>query len=576
MKLKQMLKRGACLVASLILVCCDFTSYAADEKVKISDKEYILAINNRINLFIGNNTPVSGEVGSKVFLTYTVAEVKENTAAQHGVIASKDKSLVYPYTQGGAMAYSGGNLLDVGYTYVFRLERTKDGFEYQGIKLKDKEEHKIKFRKYTGEKDGTFTHFGLWFGGAVDTRVNALLTHVRCYDEKGNDLGIYPSHVVDEARMHQELLDTHMTINHSYDFSFKNNWNLVISNEKPVTDPNAIVYMEYEVGEVAKDEATQVGLIMTGAPEENYPFQYNRGRLKYSARAATSEYNSLMRPGGKYLICFKKEKDDFVGLVQRTVNGQTDTFYFTGLAGSYDPAYGYCSIWIGDSTQVSCEFKNFKCYDSKGNSLGVQFNKKNIAVTHKGEIEDYSTCLAAYYCKENDSFVVLQDEKKAYKESAGVRETASYHIENNILTMSYKSGKEGYQYLDVVLKDEEANKYVRLKPQKVQFVYDGEKEILEATAENGYRVEALELKDKKDNKFLGWTLSNGKKFDFDTIITETITLYAEWENGEEVIYTDNVLQNKTIRNLLIGVGSSVLIISACIVVCIQMTKRRKQ
>ena len=66
MRNKQKIKKLACLLAGLVMICCSFTSHAKEENIKVSDKEYILTIQDRINLFIGNNTPVSGKVGSKV------------------------------------------------------------------------------------------------------------------------------------------------------------------------------------------------------------------------------------------------------------------------------------------------------------------------------------------------------------------------------------------------------------------------------------------------------------------------------------------------------------------------------
>lgn len=579
MRNKQKIKKLACLLAGLVMVCCSFTSHAKEENIKVSDKEYILTIQDRINLFIGNNTPVSGKVGSKVFLTYTVAEVSENTAAQNGVVASLDNTLVYPYTEGGSLEYSGSSLFDEGYTYVFRFERTKDGFEYQGIKLKGEEEQHVRFRKQVGEKDGAFQYFGIWVGGAMDTCLNAVLTHVRCYDEKGNDLGIYPSKVIDDARMHQELFNTHLRVDHSYDFSFENQWNLVISNQKPVTDSKAVVYMEYEVGKVAKDESNQAGLIVSGAPKENYPFQFNRGSLHYNARALDTKNSQLLKPGGKYLICFAKEEKGFVGLVQCTVDGQTEFYSFTGVTGEYDPAYGYYSLWIGDAKQVSCEIKNFKCYDSKGNSLGVQFNKNGIVPTYKGELEDYSKSLATYYCKTNQTFLVLQDDKTAYKQVEGDKKEAAYRIEDGMLTMNYKDGKEGYTYLDVVIVDDKENRYVRLKPQTVRFVLDGEVIEKEATAENGFRVEPLEVKDKKNNKFEGWKLANGEKFELQSVITETITLYPVWEKGEEIEYAtgNSISQIKNERiAMFIALGVSNVVVISAVVCSVVLVKRRKR
>ena len=176
------------------MILCTAIPVQAEEQVKISDKEYLLSLTNAGPLYISNETPVNGEVGSKVFLTYTVAEVTNDTATQNGIIGAKKNDVAYPYTKehGGTMKYTQLTdktvLFEEGCTYVFRFERTEAGFDYSCAKLKGDKEVGIEFLSTAnGATDDAFNYYGIYCAGGGG--ITALLNHVRCYDEKGNDLG---------------------------------------------------------------------------------------------------------------------------------------------------------------------------------------------------------------------------------------------------------------------------------------------------------------------------------------------------------------------------------------------------
>ena len=123
------------------IVLCGAIPVSAKEQVEISDKEYLLNLSDAGPLFISNDIAVSGEVGSKVFLTYTVDKVMKDTIEQNGVIGTNDNTVTYPFDKSGntegTMNYDVKSaLLEEGYTYVFRFERTKEGFTYECAKLK--------------------------------------------------------------------------------------------------------------------------------------------------------------------------------------------------------------------------------------------------------------------------------------------------------------------------------------------------------------------------------------------------------------------------------------------------------
>lgn len=561
------------LLLCVILLCSGITVHAENEQVKISDKEYLLTLDNKANVFIGNSNPVNGEVGSKVFLTYTVEKVTQKTATQCGVVAALNRTDPWPYTTGGGMYFAGTpTLFDEGYTYVIRMERTAEGFEYQCVKLKEDEGDYIKFNSFIGEKVGDFQYYGIWIGGAAGTGISAVLTHVRCYDEKGNDLGIAPSNLVNQAHANEELLDVHLTVGHSYDFSIKNGFNVAISNKKAVKDSNAVVYMEYEVEEVTKDETAQYGLILSDSPTELYP--HLNGRMQWQGNSGT---NPLLQKGAKYFICFSKEKDDFKGVVQCTLKGETSTFVFGGKNGTYDASYGYYSLWIAEGGRMDCVIKNFKCYDAKGNNLGVQFNDTNIKADHKGELEDYSEVEEVYFCEENGKLLVLEDDKKAYVETDGVREEATYKIIDEVLILSFLEGKEQWTCDYIIFTDEDGNQYKRLKEMKVTFVTGEETFVQKANKENGYRVDEPEEPSKKDNEFLGWCLGDGTEYDFNSVVSESITLYAKWRdgNGVEYLAADESIESNVDMKLWISIGASVVLLAIFMAGCVWIRRRYK-
>lgn len=188
--MKQKLKKCVVLLLCTVLLC-GIPVQAADENVKVSDVEYAISLNKAARAFIGNSVPVSGVVGSKVFLTYTVEKITENKSGEDGVVAAMSNTSQYPYTNGGMRYWgSGSKLFEEGWTYVYRFERTVNGFEYTIVKMKDDLVRTIEFTKPEGTPDGKYEYFGIWTGGLAEHYVTGVLSHVRCYDENGNDLGI--------------------------------------------------------------------------------------------------------------------------------------------------------------------------------------------------------------------------------------------------------------------------------------------------------------------------------------------------------------------------------------------------
>lgn len=578
------LKRGMAMLLCLVTCfsLCPGQAVLAEEEVKMTDKEYLVNLSEAGRLFISNEKKVSGEIGTKVFLTYTVEEVSGNPIYRNGILAVNDNINIAPDSGRGKYCYSkpseasNDNLFQAGYTYVYRMERTEEGFEYHCAKMKDDQTISISFG---GENEGSATdpynYYGIFYT-CREGGVTAVLNHVRCYDEKGNNLGVTFN---DPSGMTNELMDVHPIIDSKYNFTVDNLNQLAISNKYP-TD-SEVVYMEYEVADVKKDGTYQQGLLASWRPKDEYPHANSNGVILWKKLEKEDANKLLLQEGARYFICFVKKNDAFYGIAQCTKNGKTENYTFSQK--SCSKGYQYFSIWFsGESAQdgITASFKNMKCYDAKGNSLGIQTNNTSVQISHVGRQEDYTEAKAVYYCKENGEFIVLEDDNKAVKQMGEVKEECKYEIvDDDVLTLVFPEGKETYDYVRLYLSDEADNKYIRMKNVKVRFVTGEDTIEAQATADNGYRVIEPEQPSKTDNVFKGWYYSNGEAFDFDTVLTESVTLYAKWQGGDGVEYlavqeADAGAGIMDARVIAIMAAGMILVASA--IVCYWILRRKRQ
>ena len=120
--LKRSIAMLFCLVTCFSL--CPGQAVLAEEEVKMTDKEYLVNLSEAGRLFISNEKKVSGEIGTKVFLTYTVEEVSGNPVYRNGILAVNDNINSAPDSGRGKYYYSkpsetsNDNLFPAGYTYV--------------------------------------------------------------------------------------------------------------------------------------------------------------------------------------------------------------------------------------------------------------------------------------------------------------------------------------------------------------------------------------------------------------------------------------------------------------------------
>ena len=68
---------------------------------------------------------------------------------------------------------------------------------------------------------------------------------------------------------------------------------------------------------------------------------------------------------------------------------------------------------------MNAVLSHVRCYDENGNDLGLKSNldPSKVKIYEDGEVEDYKTVEGGYYCKENDTLLVLNDQKVAYKDN---------------------------------------------------------------------------------------------------------------------------------------------------------------
>lgn len=538
-----------------------FTVMASD--VKASGVNYNVSYEGATDIFLCNKNTIGSDVGTEVYLTYTVDKVDSCEAVTQGVIATGKPETFFPYETGIMNYINQKQLLEEGYTYFFKFRVTEAGFEHIIIKAKGKKSAYLKMSYTIGEKTDPLEYFGLWLGSGS---VKAQLKNVRCYDRDGNDLGIKLSHSNGASCAKEVSFRKNTKLNHSYTITIKDqNTVALCSMKKPTSDT---VYMEYTV-KTSDSHIVQPGVILTQDPTSLFPYDDGDGYMLYENMKKKGN-GSLLVEGADYIICMKKTSQNVDVTVQRTYKGKKTVFSFPTSAGQYDKKFPYFGIWLGEGTNspVDCVLTNFKCYDSNNNNLGVQCNTLFTA-EHFGEIEDYTDCEAVYYCEQDASMIVLYADKKMVYLENGVKESGTYHIsdsEDKVITLSYKEGKEVYSYLYKQITSTEGKIYKRLGTYKVFFVTGSDSRI-EAqilSAETGYVVKKPEVPTKEGASFQCWVTRNGKEFDFDSYVTESVTLYAKWIDGEgreTIAISDEKRPIDYAPYISIAVGSIILAIS---------------
>lgn len=541
------------------------------EEVKISNVDYTVSYKGAKDRLLCNKRSIGSDVGTEVFLTYTVDKVEQCETTQQGVVATGQPGKSYPYTT-GTMEYVAKKqiLLEEGCTYFYKFAVTEEGFEYTIIKAKGAESSYVKMISTTGKKTDPLEYFGLWLGGG---EVTAQLSSVRCYDRDGNDLGVRLSRNSKASCTKDVSYSKNTKLNHTYTVIVENKANVSICSLKPTTSDT--VFMEYKV-KSSDTAASQTGALITHSPTDTYPYSSGKGQMIYETMKEKQD-GKLLLEGAEYIICMEKANNEFNVTVQCTYKGEKTIFSFPLAIGQYEQKFNHFGLWWADGP-VNCVLTDFKCYDSNNNNLGVQCNKSFVK-EHIGEIEDYAGCEAIYYCKENDSMLVLYEDQSLKFRANGTTQVGSYYIDDSkdkTMTLSCGEGKQSFAYLYKRITSEKGEVYHRLGTYTVSFVTGNDTKVESQllTAENGYTVMKPKEPQIGGKTFESWVTQDGKIFDFDSIVTESITLYAKWE-GEDVRQMMYVEPPKTPVNYAtyISAGISAVILVATVVGSVFLVRR---
>lgn len=575
---KRTLKSIFCLVLCCVLLASTIT-VRAEEKITPSTKNWGLELQGAKNLYLCNEKPVDIKVGSKFFLTYTVTEMQSDLSVQSGAIITPNAEQDFPY-EGGTMKYLDKSvLLEKGWTYFYRFEMTEEGLVCLASRAKGDTSEYIGLSTTFGEVKEGCKYFGAWFGGTKDTNMVGRLTRIRCYDEKGKDLGIkFTGHTANASIYDPDeryALQPNKKIKNKYTVTLNENYNTAISNRE-YTDSD-VVYMEYTVKSVTLDKLTRNGTICTYQPTSIWP----DGSWAYEDHDVENYKGCrLLIPGVTYMIRYKIVDDQLNTFVKYKVDGEWVYYEYSQKFGTVGPGNGFFCLWFGEGgdSKVTAELVDFKCYDKNGKNLGVRTNNSAM-VKHQGGLEDYSNCLAAYYNADKDSTIWLQEGQEANIVTGDDVATGTYVVDGTVLKITIGGTTQEYYYVYNHIKDSEGNKYIRLKDNTVSFVsgvVSGEEiEEVKVTSDTGYKVDEPEIPVMEGNTFVAWCYADGKAFDFDTVITNSITLYAKWKDGDGNTFLAVVGESEAPDLMLPIVGSvSLLLLSVTILGCIVVVRKK--
>lgn len=570
---KKVLKRAMGILCCLMIFLGQAVNAQAEEKIIPSRKNYEATFRDASNVFICNEKKVDWKVGDKYFLTYTVKEMTANNNKQSGMIVTTDRSAYFPYLSGSMIYQQTPVLCEEGYTYFFRFEATEDGWKYTAAKAKGEESEYIQLPAVYGELKNMGPYFGIWLGEGKG--LTAELTRIRCYDANGTDLGVYAPQA---SAIRISEMNPVEGVEHTYAFSLEDAWCVSFGNARRTESD--VVFLEYTISNVKAEKVTQSGALMTNSPTANYPFGDKIGYLNYTTHTG-NDTSGLITEGASYLVRFERGTDKFDVLVERTLaNGAADYISFTSRYGSYSPDYGYIGMWIGEVCSLSADFTNVKCYDGDGKNLGIQTNR-GVKILHYGDLEDYSLCEAVYYCRENNTFISLDDECNAsvYLDGDESSSQGTYGIRQGIMSLKIGDETEKFDYFYSSFTDRDGKRYVRLNESTVTFHWEfmgGDViETAKVTAEDGFKVARPDDPVKEGKTFSCWKTGDGKQYDFSEVVTDTIDLYASWEGEDQWTMTgiSGVESNTAAPAVVAAVCVALIGLTAVVIVC--MNRRRK-
>ncbi len=567
---KKLTKRiVSCVLVSLMLVSCFSNIAIAAWDVKPSTVDYYVEFKDSLDIFLCNKKTLGTKVGTEYYLTYTVDSIEAEKWNQTGVIGTNVPTQVYPYVEseagGGIYKYATSNkLLMEGYTYFLKFTITKDGYDYRAAWAKDDENKSkyIEFDQTYGEVKTNLGYFGVFFGAS---NLKGKLTKVRCYDKKGNDLGVQVTPGRNGAVGLDKASTSGINVEHSYEITLTDCPKIAISNKRVATGDK--IYMEYTV-KSSNSKVYQTGLATSDAPQSGYPYLDGYMVFDQYEIEAIPENGPLLEPGAKYFIVFDKKVDYFDVTVQKTVDGKTTLVDFQKIYGTYRDNYNFRTIWLcglpDNDVLMNAVLTDLKCYDSNKNNLGVQVNDSaTCKVVHYGEREDYSGCEAMYFCDADSSLYALYEDKTLKYTEAENTTAGTYRIEEYTMTAKVGEATKEYEYLYQYFTDDEERVYRRLSTCKLIFdTGEGSKvETQVLNADNGYLPMKPNDPTLKGRVFKGWYTAEDEEFDFTNMVTESQTVYAKWDKAAYASLDEG---NTLSVTKIVSIASTVVVLGAAI------------
>ena len=565
------------LLCGVVLSCFAFPASAA--KVTHSQNSYTVSAQD-INggVFVSNRTSIGTEVGTEYFMTYTVKSLKvkgQESVHQQGVIGTNVPGVAFPYTtpekgKGGTMNFDRNEALtEVGKTYFIKFTITNSGYDYVMGGANGANSRYITFTDKVSEVTDDLGYFGVWFDFSFDY-YDMELIKVHCYDKYGNDLGVQTNRSEAVVYVDQPMAkDTQ--VEHSYDVKVTDKVIMFIGNKYiPTSDT---VYIEYTVKSGNQTKVEQAGYVLTDGPYLGFP--YLNGYMsfnQYPRDLNTMTPGPLLEEGASYVIRFEKKDDRLEVTGQKTVDGKTTLLEMKAEYGEYIKSQNYIGLWLSGMNEHpnSFELVNFKCYDSNKKNLGVWLNLGG-EITHYGALENYEQLNGIFYNEKDNTFMELYyDKTAAVTDANGSRQEGTWSISDEMqLTLTVDEETVSYEYLYTHIKDSAGNTWNRLGDYTVTFDTGKGSEIAAQLVglEQGYRAVKPEDPTLEGDTFMGWYTSNGEEYDFDAIVTGSVTLYAKWKNTEyqkiDAVHTEEPISPWVMIGavvLLAGIAAAVLLI----------------
>ncbi|MDD6478818.1 MAG: InlB B-repeat-containing protein [Oscillospiraceae bacterium] len=569
----------------LMLTMSSVAVTAAKNEVKLSEVFYNVNINHPF-AYIANLNPISGKIGDEMYMIYTVAEVDEIVAHQHALVGTDDTSRTFPYMDGGLMQYKSQDtttMMKPGYTYFIKFVVTKGGFEYKIAMAKGDESSYVVVPHMYGDGTAKMKHFGVWIDGGSS---KVKLTNVHFYDKNGKDLGVASTTGVSAMRSYTQPIPKAKDVNHTYSVSVNKQYNVMIGNKfKNETDKMTIEYTVKSSSAKNYQSGLRLNMLdISGGGSTQFPHM----NVTYDPEHVEStEMSEMLVPGAQYLVEMYSTGTErgWDYIVQRTYKGKTEWFKFT-IANYGIPSaknFGFSALFFGEGPYHYSTFAltDVRIYDANHKNLGVQ---SNIAadIVHHGEMISYEKCDSLYYNEEKDTFIAIYPDKTIEVTKDGITKQGKYTVRDEKvgrLTATFGSKKENYEFFLAYLVDSEGNRYDALGRYKASFVTgtDDKIETQILSNENGYKVVKPKDPNMSGDEFVAWVTGDGQEFDFNKVVTSSVTLYAKWKNGAGNTYISVEGEKVSVNfNPYIAIGLSILSAAIAAVACIMIVKKSKK